>query len=295
MTEVPKTTFELINQLIVAISQLLWPILIFLLTLLFRKEISGILKRLKKGKIFGQEVELDIEISEFKNITKRASESIPQEDKKLKDADDEVKLIFSISSEDPKIGIILLSREIEKELIKITASMGLLNDFQNKSARQAFKLLEERNYITKSVLGSVKIFWDLRNQIIHGKNIEDERQLIQVLDIGVTLLNTLKALPHAKHIVFKSNLELFSDDKCKNKRHDVVGLILESFSSGGFDKHIHVLPTRKLDYIVGSEVAWEWNMNNIWNETWYIDSESKEIKTAWSEAAEFVGRPIKEI
>lgn len=295
MTEAPKTTFELINQLIVAISQLLWPILVLLLVLLFRKEISGILKRLKKGKFFGQEVEMEKEISEFKTITEKASESLPKEDNISKETDSHIKLILSKSSEDPKIGIIMLSREIEKELTKITASMGLLSDLKNKSAKQSFELLEERNYIAKSVLESVKVFWDLRNQIIHGKEVEDNRQLIQVLDIGVTLLNILKAIPHAKHIVIKSNIELFSDSKCINKREGVVGIKLESKSSGGLDTTTYIFPTQKLNYVVGSEVAWEWNMSNILNETWYYESENSEIKSAWLGSAEFIGRPIKEI
>jgi len=229
-------------------------------------------------------------------VTEKASVSIPKSDKETKTIDeDDFDKILSKSANDPKIGILMLSRQIEKELIKIAASMGLLKELQNKPARQAFELLAQKNYITNPTLSSVKIFWDLRNQIVHGREVEDERQLVRVLDIGSTLLNTLKAIPHARHIVYRKNIELYSDDKCVNKRADVVGLILENVSSGGIEKSYSIFPTLKRDYEEGAEIAWEWSFEHIWNETWYKDPITSEIKVAWSSSAEFVGRSIKEI
>jgi hypothetical protein len=59
-----KTTFELINELILAISELLWPILAFIAILVFKKDINQILNRIKRGKILGNEFELDKEVDE---------------------------------------------------------------------------------------------------------------------------------------------------------------------------------------------------------------------------------------
>jgi hypothetical protein len=42
-----------------AIATLLWPILAFVLLVMVRKELPDLLGRLRKGKFFGQEVELD--------------------------------------------------------------------------------------------------------------------------------------------------------------------------------------------------------------------------------------------
>ena len=50
-----------VAALIQALSSLLWPMLAFLVVLIFRSEIGDVLgqfKRMKKGKFFGQEIEL---------------------------------------------------------------------------------------------------------------------------------------------------------------------------------------------------------------------------------------------
>ena len=63
--------------MIIAISHLLWPVAFIVCVFIFKNEISEILKRIKKGKILGQELELEREISEFKSATEIASQSIP--------------------------------------------------------------------------------------------------------------------------------------------------------------------------------------------------------------------------
>jgi hypothetical protein len=56
-----------IAALIQAISSLLWPILVLLVVLIFRSQIEEVLgqfKRMKKGKFFGQEIELSEKLVE---------------------------------------------------------------------------------------------------------------------------------------------------------------------------------------------------------------------------------------
>ena len=51
-----KSTFELINEMIIAISHLLWPIIIFAIILIFRKQLIMLLTRLKKRKALGARI-----------------------------------------------------------------------------------------------------------------------------------------------------------------------------------------------------------------------------------------------
>jgi len=44
----------------------------------------------------------------------------------------------------------------------------------------------------------------------------------------------------------------------------------------------------------GKRVAWEWITGNKWDESWYRDSDTNEIKYAWSGAMEFVGRHLED-
>lgn len=230
--------------MIIAISHLLWPVAFIVCVFIFKNEISEILKRIKKGKILGQELELEREISEFKSATEIASQSIPVFKKIInKDLDVDIQNILSKAAEDPKIGILLLAIQIEKEILEIAASTGHLSIFLGKPISKTFELLVENNLISKDILASVRIFWDLRNQIIHGRNVDD-KNLIQVLDIGVTLLKTLKAIPHYKHFVYKENIPLYSDEKLKHIRIDVVGIIVENVSPNGLERFNQIFPTR---------------------------------------------------
>jgi len=296
MIETTKTTFELINEFIVAISKILWPIIVLVIVIMFKKEIASLLKRIRKGKLFGQELELDNEIKEFKKVTDKASESIIEDSTTTKDKDtkrsDE---ILKNSIDDPIIGVVMLSREIEKELLNITASTGLLKQLQNKSVAYTFQVLVERKQLADSILKSVKIFWDLRNKIVHGKVIEDEKQIIRVLDIGTNLLDTLKNIPRAKYVVYKKDIDLFSDPKCEIKRTDVKGVILETISPESTHTSFNLRPTTKNYYQENDSVAWEWSFDNQWDKTFYKDPDTGKIIKPFDSSAEFVGRPIKNL
>lgn len=290
-----KSTFELVNQLITSISQLLWPITLFVLILLFRKDISILLHRLKKGKILGQEIELSDEIDKFKEVTKDAVESLPVDVKvaSFTVMDNTLEEILTKAADDPKIAIILLATEIEKEIRSFIASTGLLSEIKVITIKPAFDLLVERKFIPSSLQESVAIFWDLRNKIIHGKKIEDDGQLIRVLDIGVQLLNTLKSMPHGKHFV-NQLLDLFSDPSCTAKIDGVIGVFLETKNEKG-TLDFKIFPSRKKNYKVGMQVTWEWSFEKIWEETWYINPHTHKPRMAWQSAAEFVGRSIDDI
>jgi len=289
----PKSTFELVNDFIIALSHLLWPILALVIILLFKKELSHLLHRIKKGKILGQEIELENEINEFNAITSQASESIVPDKQLGKESNDNpINSILINAETDPKIGIILLSAQIEKEMTDFISSSGLLNEFRPGSIRKSFELLSERGFISNSILRSVEIFWNLRNKIIHGKYIDNEDQLIRVLDIGVSLLNTLKSIPRAKYIVYKL-VDIFSDSEGKSKIPDAMGIILEAHYPE--DKIIYqVFPTSRLNYKINEQVAWEWSFDKVWNKSWYVNPQTNKIQEAWHQAAEFVGRPITE-
>jgi hypothetical protein len=293
-TSSSKTTFELVNQLIVAISQLLWPILVLIVIFIFRKELSSILSRLKKGKILGQELELEKEMNEFKIAADKVSETVVQESTQYEPGNTKViENIFTKSSADPKVGILLLSLEIEKEVNKLIASIGILKEVPIRTMAEAFKHLEQRRYVAGSVVESLRLFWALRDKIIHGRYTESKDQLIRFIDIGTNLLTTLKSIPRQKLFVKKMNIELFSDANCLIKRPEVVGVILEEVNGITNVKSYKIVPTKNKHYTIGEELSSEYN-NNTWNDTWYKDTDTNQIKLAWSGTLEFTGRPIAE-
>ena len=69
--------FKLINELIVSIAQFLWPIVTLVIILVFRRDIAALLGRIRRGKLFGQEVELDPAINKFRTTVQEAQDEIP--------------------------------------------------------------------------------------------------------------------------------------------------------------------------------------------------------------------------
>ena len=76
---------------------------------------------------------------------------------------------------------------------------------------------------------------------------------------------------------------------------DCKGLILEAIGPGGAKKTLMIYPTTQTHYQKGMYIAWEWNLTKVWDETWYKDPDSGEIKYAWTSAAEFIGRNLEDI
>jgi hypothetical protein len=287
----PKTTFELINELILALSKLLWPILVFVAVVIFRKEIKAILTRIRKGKILGQELELNDQIDKLENSTEKAANAVPKSIiSKPNNERDETNVLKEFEH-NPKIGIMLLSRDIEKEIRIILGSLGLITEKNFIRVQDSFRLLEEKAYLPKYTTESVEIFWDLRNKLIHGKDISNENQLIRVLDIGSTLLRTLKAIPHEINVVYHPGVNIYFDSDCTKLIENVKGVILVTTGANAVEKSYRIYPTTK-HYKKGVRVSWEWNLSNIWGEAWYIHPDLGEKKHAWTDSGEFIGRDI---
>ena len=289
--------FPLINDLIAALAGVLWPAFAFTFLFLFKKEIRELLARIKKGNIFGNEFEFEKEVDEFSESVNKASQEIPlnNNDESIEQTKQEVEILGS-SVSDPRIGVLILAREIEKEVRQLIAGMGLSGKSRFQGIRDLFIILDERGALPKHTRGSLEIFWKLRNEIVHGKVVEDEKNVIRVLDIGMTLLNALRSIPHEINTVHTLAVDIFSDEKCNEARQDVKGVILETTSPGGIEKTYRIFPTTKPSYYIkGRRVSWEWNMSNVWGESWYIDPVTREKKSAWLSSGEFVGRHMEEI
>jgi len=242
----------------------------------------------------GQELELSDRIDQFQMSVKGAVEEIPerieQQTSKTNDVD-----VIEASAKDPKIGILILSSEIEKEMRTLLGSLGWLADKNYRSIHEGFETLSQKRLLPEHTMGSVRIFWQLRNEIVHGKVVDSESHVIRVLDIGMTLLRTLRAIPRETYIVHHPGVDLFSDPDCTTKIQGVKGLILETISPGGVEKSYRIYPTTKTDYVKGRQVAWEWNLSKTWGRSWYIDPGTNEKKAAWRSAGEFVGRHANEL
>lgn len=281
-----KTNFELINDLIMAISHLLWPILVFVLVLIFKKEINKLIPRIKHWKMFGNEIE--IEIDNLKNEVEKTSNQTPDTSYKTES--------FSfLVNQNPKMALISLAIEIEKEMKILVATTGVFKGRRYISLQQSFDLLYERGVLSKDIKESIRIFWDLRNKLVHGKDEEDEN-IIRVLDIGIKLLNTIKTTPHEINKIYMSDVDVYKDEGCKDKIINATGVIIETISSDNKRVTYKIFPTTRIKYYIkGKIVSWDWDLSKTWSESWYVDPITKDIKQAWLSSGNFIGSHIDEI
>lgn len=267
--------------------------------LVFKKEISDLLKRIIKGKIFGQELEFEKKLNKLKeNISEGKKEIHAQEEERLKAGipkEEEVKILEKAEDEQRK-ALNTVSNLVEKELKNLIATHGLLQYFDRGfNFIKAVALLQNRESITKSTASSLRQFYNLKNNILIADIETSEDELIRLIDLGSMLLNLIQAIPRETYEVFKPNVEVYKDKECKAKYDDVTGVILKVTSPGRKIEDYRIYATTKKDYKEGQILSWEWNMNNSWGEAWYRDPLSDDIKVAWSSTGEFVGRPLKEV
>ncbi len=290
-----------IAPILKGIAALCWPGVALTALLLFRSEISHVLQRLTKAEILGQRVELSEEVLELDAAAAavvQETEKLPPEQRRATTPAEEENLDATINSiiqqaaSDPKLALMSLSAELEKQARRALATRGLLNARATVSLRQALSELIQYGF-PENLAGSLQLFQDVRNRIVHGAAASNQDAL-SALDSGITLLRALTALPNETNIVH-GLVPIYSDPDCQRQILDARGLILETTSPGGAIKTFRIFPTTRTHFVKGKRVAWEWNRNRQWREAWYRNPENGEVRQAWSSSMEFVGRSLDDI
>ena len=191
--------------LLEALASLLWPIFAFLVLYIFRSEISHAIGRLKKGKLLGQEFELDLEKLERSAVSaQREIQLLPPQEAKRDSSDEDstdavIKEILEQATTSPKVALITLWEELEKRARQALATRGLLKNRPSVSINEALKELHQYG-LPPNVSGSLKLFADVRNKLIHGAADDDD--VLRAVDSGITILKALSALPNELNTVY---------------------------------------------------------------------------------------------
>lgn len=116
-------------ELIRAIAALLWPVFAFVTLFTLKKQIIGFLERLKKGKVFGQEIELSESLQKLDESAAAVEKEVAAipiivPSKERAEANNEVKDILREAARSPKAALILLASDLEREARQLLASLG---------------------------------------------------------------------------------------------------------------------------------------------------------------------------
>ena len=303
-----------ISVLARAFSTLLWPIIVLIALLFYKAEIANLVGRLRKAKVFGQEVELDKDLDNLQQSAKQLEDNAryaspappePEQDEPEKApsaavADSERDLLEE-TARSPKVGLMLVSAEIEREARNLASSIeASVHDKRQRrspmvtSLAQNIRLLTEVGVLPQGILNTLEQFRGVRNEIVHGGLRVSDDEILRAVDSGLVILRALKAVPRGKFIVRAAGFKVYSDSECKNLRSDVLGVLIDHVGPGGVKLQEWVVPRREDDLHPGDIVTFKHEgLGPHWNESWYRDDAAGEIHPAWEYSVEFVGEIIK--
>jgi hypothetical protein len=303
MKESVAPILQAIGAILQAIGAIGWACLPFTVLFVFKAEITRAFGRLKKGEIFGLKFELDeleksadataMEVPTFVGPVLLEESQVARADQEEK-FDAKIKSILQQATSAPKVALIALRAELEKEARQALAARGMLGGRQAVSVSQALSELHQYGF-PPNLSGSLKLFNDVSNSIIHGKTDATDDDVLRALDSGISILRSLIALPNEVNVVYHPGVELFSDAAGTKIIPDAKGIMLETTSPGGVTKTLRIFPTTRTHFQKGKRVAWEWNMQEVWPAAWYRDPGTGAIKGAWGSSAEFIGRHLDDI
>ncbi|MCB9385132.1 MAG: hypothetical protein H6509_10980 [Bryobacterales bacterium] len=284
-----------ISELLTAISSFAWPVLTLIIILVFHDQIITITQRIKKGRVFGQELELAEDLDKLEDKAKIQSDStVLATDASPPETAQETRLedaIIQLAEHSPKLALMKLSAELERAALHLIASTGKLDEVLYAPFSEQLRLLE-RHGLPKTAVMSLRQFQDVRNRIVHGRSASHD-DILRAVDSGLIILRSINSVPHERNVVEHPGVDIFSDEQGKDLIEDAKGVILTTTSAGGASESFRIFPTTRR-YEKGQAVSWEWNLNRKWGKAWYRDPQSGELTRAWDGSLEFsAGRWIQ--
>lgn len=224
------TSAKDVADLISATASLLWPIITFTVITWFRPELRVLMARIRKGKFLGQEIELnemldntdeavvEAEETAAENISvatgtaaatgaaegtsSAAAQAAPADDRTEIDAvQNEIEEVLREAARSPRIGLMLLSSKMDRAARDLALAIGL------KVARRGgaplsllIRELVQAERITRQDANALALFNQVRNQIVHGHDADDN-EVARAIDSGTRLLRILLSTPRFPQIL----------------------------------------------------------------------------------------------
>ena len=296
-----------VAELLRSIASLLWPALVYWTLRTFRDDIAGAIGRIRKAKILGHELELDADLKQLREEANQASsevadlptdisdpgDSVASEDER-RETVDPVQKILETAVQSPKVALLQLAIEIEREGREVLASTGKWTEKRPLPFLRVIERLDGHYGLPRYIPSSLKLFLDIRNKLIHG-GVTKDRNIVSALDSGVTIYRALTALPRERNWIHHPGVPIYSDPECRHEIPAVKGVILKTQSSSGATTRYRIFPSTQTHFREGERVSWEWNLAKTWSAAWYRDPTSNQIKPAWHSAGEFVGRHYEDL
>lgn len=292
------------------IRSIAWPAVAILGLLLFRQPVKERIGKIVHFRGPGIEADFERELNETAELVERFKSLPPGEEEQapllagvgtvtipskpnpkaeLEETKESIREAAAVSS---RAALINVSNSLTISVRRTLAALGHYPSSPMSLPNMARELKRLGAFQDEGVQ-LVTEFANLRNRTLHDPDVPDEDAL-RAVEVGLDLLDTIERLPRSHHIVVAANLEVFADPEGRELRIDVRAVLLkpEHPATDGSEQPPRVFPTTKTHFEPGQEVAWEWGLDNHYDESWYRDPSTGEIKYGWRVSLEFVGRPL---
>lgn len=160
----------------------------------------------------------------------------------------------------PTAALIRLANALENELRALLAQTGV-SGVRRMSVNKMISVGERQNVLPTEVGASMRLFWSLHNDIVHGSARPREAEMLRAVDSGVKVLRLLGSVPRARHYVLQANLPVFGNREQTETVQRWSALVLLSRQSE-FEQHQHVFLTRRTDYRAGQPVGYAFDLES---------------------------------
>jgi hypothetical protein len=194
----------------------------------------------------------------------------------------------------PKGALILLGSDLERELRHLLWGSGWFLDSGPTTIRKSVDHLVSIGLLPKALGRSVRGFLQIRSRLIHGYGITDD-ELFRAIDIGITILRAVVAIPMERNHVYHPGLDVYEDSRGEKIRDGIKAVVLETTKADGSKADPRVYPTTLTNYKKGQHVSWEWDTSVVVGKSWFRHPDTGQIALAWDASTAFIGRNLEEI
>ncbi len=217
------------SEFVRAIAELLravqWPLVTLIIAFFFRADIKKLLSRVRRGSIFGAEVELEQALDLLEEGADKAEQQQmremeleqPEGATPLEEDLDAARLetemakerdILRTASVSPRAALMLLSSEIETTLRRLAESAAIEDrmphDARFQTVREIAGDLAHADTITERTEENIDNLWRVRALVVHEGQGEDD-DVLRAIDSGLTILRTLNRLETADAADVRAN------------------------------------------------------------------------------------------
>lgn len=268
------------------------------------------LGRLRKGKLLGQELELERDISAFHEVvevlvtagtvhpeplsvhaaTGRVAIAAPGDTRADGSGGDDIQRIIDLSATAPRSALLRLAESLERDIRVFAHATAAPTQADFIPPREAAALLVRSGLLPAAIGDSLTRFWGLRSTLIHSVK-GSESSLFRTIDAGLELLRAIRRIPAELVAVLEPEFPVYHDEGCTREFVDIKGISLQYQSPGMEMVRIWGVAKERV-FSRGVYVTKEWDCTRKHGPAWYVDSVSSTRKQAWTGICEFVGRPI---